>query len=87
MIKKLTRQVYNGPRVVKFIRNQKIIFSKKWFLKIMIKNLINYAKSILNYACYKHNLHWFGAYDLMLEFKLHSGRAFTHLRLSRLTES
>ena len=26
---KLTRQVYNGPRVVKFIRNQKIIFSKK----------------------------------------------------------
>ena len=38
-----TRQVYNGPRVVKFIRNQKIIFSKKWFLKKMIKNLINYA--------------------------------------------
>ena len=25
----ITRQVYNGPRVVKFIRNQKIIFNKK----------------------------------------------------------
>ena len=32
-----TRQVYNEPRVAKFIRNQKIIFSKKRLLKNMIK--------------------------------------------------
>ena len=46
---KITRQVYNGPRVVKSISNQKIIFSKKWSLK----------KALPNYTCHKHNLHWF----------------------------
>ena len=46
-----------------YLSNQKIIFSKNWFLKKIIKN-INYAYAIPTYACYKHNLHWLGAYDL-----------------------
>ena len=28
------------------------------------KKNIDYASAIPNYACYKYNLHWLGAYDL-----------------------
>ena len=45
-------------------RNQKKNLSKNLFLKKIIKKHINYAKFIPNYASYKHNLHWLGAYDL-----------------------
>ena len=31
-------------------------------MKKYLKN-INYALAIPNYACYKYNLHWLGAYD------------------------
>ena len=51
------------PRSPIYRSNQKIIFSKKWFLKKNNKT-INYAWSIPNYVCYKHNRHWLGAYDL-----------------------
>ena len=44
--------------------NQKMILSKKWFLKKSMKKWMNYAWFIPNYASYKHHLHWLGAYYL-----------------------